>query len=111
MTRTPWRSGGGFDALDPARLLGGFQLERTGQSEVEVAASAEVKKAIPALAALAQIQVPADNRFFRFQYDYTKADAYVAAGVVDSARTTLEGLSQAFPNNPRIKQRLEQLPH
>ena len=64
-----------------------------------------------ALAALAQIQIPADNRFFRFQYDYTKADAYVAAGVVDSARATLEALSQAFPNNPRIKQRLEQLPH
>ena len=63
-----------------------------------------------ALAALAQIMPPADNRFFRFQYDYTKADAYVAAGVVDSARATLEALSQAFPNNPRIKQRIAQLP-
>jgi predicted Zn-dependent protease len=63
-----------------------------------------------ALAALARITVPADNRFFRFQYDYTKADAYVAAGAVDSARATLEALSQAFPNNPRIKQRLAQLP-
>jgi uncharacterized membrane protein len=62
-----------------------------------------------ALAALARITVPADNRF-RFQYDYTKADAYVAAGAVDSARATLEALSQAFPNNPRIKQRLAQLP-
>jgi uncharacterized membrane protein len=64
-----------------------------------------------ALAALAQIAVPADNRFFRFQYDYTKADAYVAAGAVDSARATLAALSQAFPDNPRIKQRLAQLPH
>ncbi len=63
-----------------------------------------------ALAALAGISVPADNRFFRFQYDYTKADAYVAAGVVDSARATLEALSQAFPNNPRIKRRLAELP-
>jgi uncharacterized membrane protein len=64
-----------------------------------------------ALAVLAQIAVPADNRFFRFQYDYAKADAYVAAGVVDSARATLEALNQAFPNNPRIRQRLAQLPH
>lgn len=62
-----------------------------------------------ALAALAQIAPPADNRFFQFQYAYTKADAYVAAGVIDSARATLEALSQAFPNNPRIKQRLAQL--
>jgi uncharacterized membrane protein len=37
------------------------------------------------------------------------ADAYVAAGVPDSARATLEALSQAYPNNARIKQRLEQL--
>jgi uncharacterized membrane protein len=64
-----------------------------------------------ALAVLAQIPVPADNRFFRFQYDYAKADAYVVAGVVDSARATLEALSQAFPDNPRIKQRMAQLPH
>jgi uncharacterized membrane protein len=64
-----------------------------------------------ALAALAQITVPADNRFFRFQYDYIKADAYVAAGAVDSARATLDALSQAFPNNPRIKRRIAELPH
>jgi hypothetical protein len=36
------------------------------------------------------------------------ADAYLAAGVPDSARATLEALSQSFPNNQRIRQRLEQ---
>ena len=64
-----------------------------------------------ALAALARIAMPANDRFFRYRYDYVKADAYVAAGVADSARATLEALSQAFPNNRRIKQRLARLPH
>ena len=64
-----------------------------------------------ALAALARIEMPANDRFFRFRYDYVKADAYVAAGAVDSARATLEALSQAFPNNRFIKERLARLPH
>jgi len=62
-----------------------------------------------ALAALASITVPPDDPQLRTRYGFIKADAYVAAGFPDSARTTLEGLSEAFPTNQRIKQRLEQL--
>ena len=62
-----------------------------------------------ALATLAQITVPPDNRALSTRMALLKADAYVAAGLKDSARVTLEALSQAFPNNPRIKQRLQQL--
>jgi uncharacterized membrane protein len=61
-----------------------------------------------ALAVLAGITVPQDNRMLRLQYDYAKADAYVATGAVDSARATLQALSQAFADNPRMKQRIEQ---
>jgi len=38
-----------------------------------------------------------------------RADAYVAAQFPDSARATLEALLSAFPDNPRIKERLEKL--
>ena len=62
-----------------------------------------------ALAVLAAIAVPADSASLRTRYAYIKSDAYGAAGVPDSARATLEALSQAYPNNARIKQRLEQL--
>ncbi len=62
-----------------------------------------------ALATLAQLSVSPDNAPLRTRYGYIKADAYLAAGFPDSARATLEALSQTFPNNPRIKQRMEQL--
>lgn len=69
----------------------------------------DLKDGKAALAALGQVSVPPDNPLLRTRFGYIKADAYLAAGLPDSARVTLEALSQAFPNNPRIKQRLEQL--
>jgi uncharacterized membrane protein len=62
-----------------------------------------------ALALLAQIAVPQDNPLLASRRELIKADAYLAAGLPDSARATLEALSARFPNNQRIKQRLEQL--
>jgi len=62
-----------------------------------------------ALAALARLSVPADNPRLRVRYDFLKADAFVAAGRPDSARATLERLGAAFPDNPRIKDRLAQI--
>lgn len=62
-----------------------------------------------ALAKLAQITVPVDNPLLRTRYGYLRADSFVALGLPDSARVTLEALALAFPNNPRIKQRLDQL--
>ena len=69
----------------------------------------DLKDAKAALTTLAQITVPQDNRALTSRMAFLKADAYAAAGFKDSARVTLETLSQAFPNNPRIKQRLQQL--
>ena len=62
-----------------------------------------------ALAALARLSVPADNQRLRLRYDFLKADAFVAVGRADSARATLERLAVAFPDNPRIKDRLAQI--
>lgn len=69
----------------------------------------DLKDGKAALATLAQISVAPDNRLLRMRTAFLTADAYVAAGFRDSARVALEALSQAFPDNPRIKQRLEQL--
>jgi uncharacterized membrane protein len=69
----------------------------------------DLKDGKAALATLAQITVPPDNRVLGTRMAMLKADAYLAAGFKDSARVTLEALSRAFPNNPRIKQRLQQL--
>lgn len=69
----------------------------------------DLKDGKAALATLAQIPVPSDNRPLSTRIAFLKADAYAAAGFKDSARVTLEALSHAFPDNPRIRQRLEQL--
>jgi uncharacterized membrane protein len=62
-----------------------------------------------ALAALARLSVPDDNQRLRLRYDFLKADAFLAVGRSDSARATLERLVAAFPDNPRIKDRLAQI--
>jgi predicted Zn-dependent protease len=69
----------------------------------------DLKDGKAALATLAQIPVQRDNRLLSTRVAFLKADAYVAAGFKDSARVTLEALNQAFPDNPRVRQRLEQL--
>lgn len=69
----------------------------------------DLKDGKAALTALAGVSVPPDNPQLRTRYGLIQADAFVAAGFPDSARTTLEALSEAFPTNQRIKQRLEQL--
>ena len=62
-----------------------------------------------ALAALAQLTVPAGDQRLRLRYGFLKADAFVAAGRADSARATLEQLARDFPENTRIKDRLAQI--
>jgi uncharacterized membrane protein len=63
-----------------------------------------------ALAALAQLTVPADDQRLRVRYGFLKTDAFLAAGRADSARATLEQLTRDFPENPRIKDRLGRMP-
>ncbi|MCH9015866.1 MAG: hypothetical protein IH877_09310 [Gemmatimonadetes bacterium] len=60
-----------------------------------------------ALAALAQLPAPEDNRG-RARAGMLQADAYLAAGFSDSAHATLEKLLENFPDDQRIKDRLAQ---
>lgn len=60
-----------------------------------------------ALAALARLPAPEDNRG-RSRAGMLQADAYLAAGFSDSAHATLEELLENFPDDQRIKDRLAQ---
>ncbi len=62
-----------------------------------------------ALTASNAIQVaPADTRS-RVRRDFLRADAFVALQQKDSARAVLVALARDFPDNPRIKDRLDRL--
>jgi len=62
-----------------------------------------------ALAALATIQVPADNRRLRLRHALLLADALAATGQRDAARAALQGLGADFADDPRVKRKLEEL--
>ena len=62
-----------------------------------------------ALRALADLNVPAGDRRLRLRHGFLKADAFMAEGRTDSARTTLEQLVRDFPDVQRIKDRLAEL--
>jgi uncharacterized membrane protein len=63
-----------------------------------------------ALAALAGLHIPPDNRRLQLRYGMLKADAFVAAGHPDSAKATLNALIQAYPDVPRLRERLAKIP-
>ena len=66
-----------------------------------------------ALAALATFTPPADNRRASFQKAMLTSDAYVALGIPDSARLTLEALKAKLPPGPgqqRIQTAIDKLP-
>jgi hypothetical protein len=62
-----------------------------------------------ALAALAAITVPADNRRLRMRHTFLLADALAASGQKDAARATLQGMGADFANDPRVKRKLDEL--
>jgi uncharacterized membrane protein len=62
-----------------------------------------------ALAALAALNLPADNPRLAVRSGMLAADAWAAAGQPDSARAVLRGLLARFPANQRLKERLAQL--
>ena len=84
-----------------------------GNVEVQLVAAQSLmedrKDPHAALAALDRIVVPDSQAFLRMRVGFARADAYVAAGMKDSARAVLQGLVKQFPDNPRIRQRLERL--
>jgi hypothetical protein len=64
-----------------------------------------------ALAALAQVSADTSNRRVLSRKGTLTADAYVAAGVPDSARIVLEALKAKYPNAAqRYQQMIDKLP-
>jgi hypothetical protein len=62
-----------------------------------------------ALAALDSLKIPEDNVRLTRGKAVLRADAFTAAGMKDSARTILEELLKAQPENPRLKAKLDSL--
>lgn len=62
-----------------------------------------------ALATLATMDVPADDRRLQIRKGILTIQAYRAAGIADSAQATIEELKRRYPNDPRIKAALERL--
>ena len=63
-----------------------------------------------ALAALARVTAPPDDRRLQLRIGFLKADAYVAAGKPDSARAVLEQLRSSYPDmQERIGERLRMI--
>jgi uncharacterized membrane protein len=60
-----------------------------------------------ALAVLGRVAVPPDDARLRTRHGLLTVDAHEAAGRPDAARATLQSLAAAFPQNTRIRQRLE----
>lgn len=67
------------------------------------------KEPAAALAALGRIRIPADKTRLRIRHALLLADALVASGQKDAARATLQPLRGEFPNDARLKKRLEDL--
>lgn len=63
-----------------------------------------------ALAALSRIEVRPDDRRLRLRVAFLRADAYVAAGQPDAARSSLQQLARDFPDmQQRIDERLRMI--
>ena len=63
-----------------------------------------------ALAALASLPAVPDSRFLRFRVGMLRADAFVAAGMPDSARIVLQSMAGEFAGNRAVEDRLAKLP-
>jgi hypothetical protein len=67
------------------------------------------KDAAAATAALAAISPPADQPRLRVRHAILRADAMVASGQKDAARALLTSLAGEFPNDMRLKRKLQEL--
>lgn len=98
---------------DAARLVAELTRRLPGDTTVKFLAIESLledrKDARAALAALDSLRIPPGERRFVIRAGMLRSDAYVAAGVPDSARLTLEALTRQFPDNPRITERLGRL--
>jgi uncharacterized membrane protein len=100
-------------AAEAAALIDLAAQRFAGEIEVQLlrAESQLVDRKDPAaaLAALATIQAPADNRRMRLRHTLLLADALAASGQRDAARAALQGLGADFANDARVKRKLQEL--
>lgn len=96
-----------------ARLLDELARQRGADLEVRLLAveSRMVDRKDPqgALAQLDSLAPPPDNRRLVLRAGLLRSDALDALGRKDSARAVVEALLQAFPDNPRLTDRLARL--
>jgi len=91
------------------------ELSRLNPNDVDVqlvaAQSLLVDRHDPraALAALERIPTPDSEPFLLMRVGFERVDAYTAAGLPDSAKLVMTKLVAAFPDNPRLRQRLERM--
>jgi len=62
-----------------------------------------------ALGALASFPAVLDSRFLRFRVGLLRADAFVSAGMGDSAKAVLQAMSQEFASNRAVEERMAKL--
>jgi uncharacterized membrane protein len=67
----------------------------------------DLKDAAGALELLSRLAVPREDRRLRLAHGFLLADALEAAGQKDAARATLQGLRTDYPDNERVRKRLE----
>jgi uncharacterized membrane protein len=90
-----------------------MQAARRHPNDIEVQLAAadshltDRKDPQAALQILRSIDPPAENQSFRVRHGLLTADALVAAGQREGALAVLQGLATAYPNDPRVAQRIE----
>jgi hypothetical protein len=62
-----------------------------------------------ALASLASLELPADDRRLAVRRGILTVEAYRAAGLADSAQATIDDLMRRYPDDPRLAAALERL--
>jgi uncharacterized membrane protein len=100
-------------ADEAARLLSLAAERHPSDLEVQLAAAESVlldrKDSRAAIDALQKISPPQNNRPLRIRHGMLTADALEAAGQREGAAAVMQGLVTAYPDIPRLKQRLEAL--
>jgi uncharacterized membrane protein len=99
---------------DAAALIAAAAARFPSDPNVQVMAAESAlldgKDPAAALGILGRTAVPQENAPLRVRHGMLMADALEAAGRADAGRATLQQLAAAFPDNGRIKQRLQGSP-
>jgi uncharacterized membrane protein len=99
--------------LEAAVLIEQAARRQPNDPEVKLAAAESrlVDRQDPeaALAILQEISPPRENASLRVRHGLMTADALVAAGQRDGALAVLQGLATEYPDNARVRGRLEEL--